>query len=37
MSGKSAFGEDQIADFQETFMLFDTRGDGMVPVSLAHF
>lgn len=33
MSGKTAFNEDQIAEFQETFMLFDTRGDGMIPVS----
>ena len=32
MSGKTGFNEDQIAEFQETFMLFDTRGDGMIPV-----
>ena len=32
MSG-TGFTEDQIAEFQETFMLFDTRGDGMIPVS----
>ena len=25
--------EDLIAEFQEAFMLFDTKGDGMVPVS----
>jgi len=30
MSG-TGFTEDQIAEFQETFMLFDTRGDGMIP------
>ena len=34
MTGKSAFTEDQINDFQETFTLFDTKGDGMIPVSL---
>ena len=33
MSGKSAFTEDQINDFQETFNLFDTKGDGKIPVS----
>ena len=33
MTGKSAFTEDQINDFQETFTLFDTKGDGMIPVS----
>jgi Ca2+-binding EF-hand superfamily protein len=27
-----SFTEDQIADFQEVFMLFDTKGDGMIPV-----
>ena len=32
MSGKSAFNEDQIAEFQEVFTLFDTIGDGMIPV-----
>ena len=32
MSGKSAFNEDQIAEFQEVFTLFDTVGDGMIPV-----
>ncbi len=32
MTGKSPFSEDQIAEFQEAFMLFDTRGDGMIPV-----
>jgi len=31
MSSKTGFTEDQIAEFQETFMLFDTRGDGMIP------
>jgi myosin light chain 6 len=32
MSGKSKdFSEDQIAEFQEAFQLFDTRGDGMIP------
>ena len=29
---KTSFTEDQIGEFQETFMLFDTRGDGMIPV-----
>ncbi len=33
MSGKkTGFTEDQVADFQETFMLFDTKGDGQIPV-----
>ena len=27
-----SFTEDQIADFQEAFQLFDTKGDGMIPV-----
>ena len=31
MSGKSGFSEDMVAEFQETFMLFDTKGDGMIP------
>ena len=30
---KSGFSEDQIAEFQEAFMLFDTKGDGKIPVS----
>merc|ERR1712029_476396 len=33
MSGKSAFSEDQINDFQETFNLFDTKGDGKIPTN----
>jgi len=33
MSGKSAFNEDQIAEFQEVFTLFDTVGDGMIPTT----
>ena len=36
MSG-TGFTEDQIAEFQETFMLLDTRGDGMIPVSTYSF
>merc|ERR1711879_61535 len=32
-SGKSAFNEDQIAEFQEVFSLFDTVGDGMIPTT----
>lgn len=31
MSG--GFSEDQKAEFQEAFMLFDTKGDGKIPVS----
>ena len=31
MSG-TGFTEDQIGEYQETFALFDTRGDGMIPV-----
>jgi len=27
------FSEDQIAEFQETFLLYDQRGDGRIPVS----
>ena len=37
MSGKSAFNEDQIAEFQEVFSLFDTVGDGMIPVRNLNF
>ncbi|TRY66978.1 hypothetical protein TCAL_05972 [Tigriopus californicus] len=34
MSGKTGlFSEDQIAEFQEAFMLFDTKGDGMIPAN----
>jgi len=34
MSGKTqSFSEDMIAEFQEAFMLFDTKGDGMVPAN----
>merc|ERR1711953_1137944 len=32
MSG-TGFTEDQIGEYQETFALFDTRGDGMIPSS----
>ncbi len=32
MSASVAFSEDQIGEFQEAFMLFDTLGDGMIPV-----
>jgi Ca2+-binding EF-hand superfamily protein len=28
-----SFTEDQIAEFQEVFMLFDTKGDGLIPVT----
>jgi len=28
------FNEDQIAEFQEAFLLYDNRGDGRIPVSL---
>lgn len=31
--GGVSFSDDQIADFQEAFMLFDTKGDGMIPAS----
>ena len=34
MGQRSGFSEDQIAEFQEAFALFDTRGDGMIPVSI---
>ena len=37
MSGQSAFNEDQIAEFQEVFSLFDTVGDGMIPVRYLKF
>jgi Ca2+-binding EF-hand superfamily protein len=33
MSEKMGFTEDQLADFQEAFLLFDTKGDGRIPVS----
>eukprot|EP00096_Caligus_rogercresseyi_P003628 TRINITY_DN1691_c0_g1_i1.p1 TRINITY_DN1691_c0_g1~~TRINITY_DN1691_c0_g1_i1.p1 ORF type:complete len:152 (+),score=62.39 TRINITY_DN1691_c0_g1_i1:194-649(+) len=33
MSGsRITFSEDQISDFQETFALYDNRGDGKIPV-----
>ena len=28
-----SYSEDQIAEFQEVFLLFDTRGDQMIPVT----
>ena len=31
----SGFTEDQVAEFQEAFALFDTRGDGMIPVTIS--
>ncbi|CAB4064582.1 MYL6 [Lepeophtheirus salmonis] len=37
MSGSSSritFTDDQIADFQETFALYDNRGDGKIPVGV---
>ena len=37
MSGKSSFSEDLIGEFQEAFMLFDTKGDGMIPVRIQKF
>ena len=33
MSRNMQFSEDQIAEFQETFLLYDQRGDGRIPVS----
>jgi hypothetical protein len=33
MSEKMSFTEDQLADFQEAFLLFDNKGDGRIPVS----
>ncbi len=29
-----SFTEDQLADFQEAFLLFDNKGDGRIPVSM---
>ncbi len=29
-----SFTEDQLADFQEAFLLFDNKGDGRIPVSV---
>jgi Ca2+-binding EF-hand superfamily protein len=34
MSEKMSFTEDQLADFQEAFLLFDNKGDGRIPVSM---
>merc|ERR1712141_629142 len=31
-----ALTEDQLADFQECFLLFDTKGDGKIPVMIQH-
>nr|ACO14847.1 Myosin-2 essential light chain [Caligus clemensi] len=33
MTVKTNFSDDQIAEFQEAFMLFDTEGDGMIPAN----
>ena len=32
--GGMSFSEDQIAEFQEAFLLYDNRGDGKIAVSL---
>jgi len=34
MGTRIQFNEDQIAEFQEAFLLYDNRGDGKIPVSL---
>jgi Ca2+-binding EF-hand superfamily protein len=36
MQEKTGFTEDQLADFQEAFLLFDTKGDSKIPVGLQH-
>jgi hypothetical protein len=36
MSEKMGFTEDQLADFQEAFLLFDNKGDGRIPVSVLY-
>jgi Ca2+-binding EF-hand superfamily protein len=36
-SFKMSYSEDQIAEFQEVFMLFDTKGDGMIPVTIFNY
>jgi myosin light chain 6 len=33
VGSKDSFSEDQVTEFQEAFMLFDTKGDGMIPAS----
>jgi len=33
MPEKPSFSEDQVAEFQDAFLLFDTRGDNMIQVS----
>jgi len=33
MGSSGMFNEDQIGEFQETFLLYDQRGDGRIPVS----
>ncbi|CAB4062730.1 MYL6 [Lepeophtheirus salmonis] len=33
MTVKTNFSDDQIAEFQEAFMLFDTKGDVMIPAN----
>ena len=37
MPEKQSFSEDQVAEFQEVFLLFDTRGDGMIQVGKHEF
>jgi hypothetical protein len=37
MSEKMGFTEDQLADFQEAFLLFDTKGDVRIPVSVPSY
>lgn len=32
MPEKPSFSEDQVSEFQDAFLLFDTRGDGMIQV-----
>ena len=29
-----SFSEDQVAEFQEAFLLYDNRGDGRIPVAM---
>jgi Ca2+-binding EF-hand superfamily protein len=36
MSEKMGFTEDQLADFQEAFLLFDNKGDGRIPVCVLY-
>ena len=34
MPENQALSEDEMAEYQEAFMIYDTKGDGMIPANL---